>query len=155
MTHRAHTALLLTTALTLVLPAALAQTMTKPAASAPAMNDPMHDMHPTRMGVFKTLHAPTQGSARLAKNAQGRWTLTVTGLKTEPAPDLHVWLVPQSPVRDTPALMQGKHLDLGTIQTVTKSRSYVLPAGVDPGGYRSVVLWCKQFSVAFAAAPLQ
>jgi len=120
------------------------------------MNDTLRKpMSTTRMGAFKTLHALAQGHARLAKNAQGRWTLIITGLKTEPAPDLHVWLVPQSPVRDTPALMQGKHPDLGTIQTTTKSRTSVLPTGVDPAEYRNAVLWCEQFSVAFAAATLQ
>jgi hypothetical protein len=162
MIQRTRTALLLTAALTtalgLALPAALAQTapMTKPAASAPAMTDTLpKPMSTTRMGAFKTLYAPTQGNVRLAKNAQGRWTLTVTGLKTEPAPDLHVWLVPQSPVKDTPTLAQGKRLDLGTIQTTTTSRTYVLPANMKPDGYRSVVLWCEQFSVAFAAATLQ
>lgn len=162
MTPHTRTALLLTATLGLALPAALAQTMTKPApmtkpaASAPAMTDTMaKPMSTTRMGAFKTLHAPTQGSAKLARNAQGRWTLTITGLRTEPAPDLHVWLVPQSPVKDTPALAQGKHLDLGTIETTTRSRTYLLPANVNPAEYRSVVLWCEQFSVAFAAAPLQ
>ena len=55
-------------------------------------------------GDFKTQHAPTTGSATLNKGADGRYAVTITNLKTEPAPDLHVWLLPAGDVTDGPAL---------------------------------------------------
>lgn len=105
-------------------------------------------------GTFSTLHAPTSGSVRLGHDAAGRVTVTITDLKTEPAPDLHVWLLPAGPVTDTPALRDAKYVDLGTIETSVTSRTLTVPDGVNVDGYTNVVLWCDQFSVAFAVAAL-
>ena len=106
-------------------------------------------------GDFKALHAPTTGSVALAKGADGRWTLTISNLKTEPAPDLHVWLVPAGEVTDSPELRKTRYIDLGTVQTAIASKALLLPAGIDAAAYPNVVLWCDQFSVAFAAAALK
>lgn len=131
--------------------AALAQT------AAPAM--PGHAVTDSRKGMlsgtFRALEAPTTGSVKLARDAQGRWTLTLSALKTEPAPDLHVWLVPGAVVRNTPELRRSKYLDLGTTETTAKSKTFTLPRNFEPGTYKNVVLWCDQFSVAFAAAALK
>lgn len=105
-------------------------------------------------GTFRALHAPTSGSVRLGHDAAGRVTVTITDLKTEPAPDLHVWLLPAGPVTDTPALRDAKYVDLGTIETSVTSRTLTVPDGVNVDGYTNVVLWCDQFSVAFAVAAL-
>jgi hypothetical protein len=105
-------------------------------------------------GTFRALHAPTSGSVRLGRDAAGRVTVTITDLKTEPAPDLHVWLLPAGPVTDTPALRDAKYVDLGTIETSVTSRTLTVPDGVNVDGYTNVVLWCDQFSVAFAVAAL-
>lgn len=105
-------------------------------------------------GTFRALHAPTSGSVRLGRDAAGRVTVTITDLKTEPAPDLHVWLLPAGPVTDTPALRDAKYMDLGTIETSVTSRTLTVPDGVNVDGYTNVVLWCDQFSVAFAVAAL-
>jgi hypothetical protein len=34
------------------------------------------------------------------------------------------------------------------------SQNYAIPAGIDVARYRSAVVWCNRFSVAFGAAPL-
>ena len=43
---------------------------------------------------------------------------------------------------------------LGALISVSGGQSHGLPAGTDLSLYRSVVIWCEAFSVAFAAAPL-
>ena len=111
-------------------------------------------MKPTLTGSFRALHAPTTGAVTLARNAQGRWTLTIRNLKTEPAPDLKVWLLAAKTVKDTPELRKEKYIDLGEIAT-TGTRTFLLPATFKPEQAGSVVLWCDQFSVAFAAATLK
>ncbi|GAA0502567.1 DM13 domain-containing protein [Deinococcus depolymerans] len=111
-------------------------------------------MKTTLTGSFRALHAPTTGTVTLARNAQGRWTLTIHNLKTEPAPDLKVWLLAAKTVKDTPELRKEKYTDLGEIAT-TGTRTFLLPATFTPEQAGSVVLWCDQFSVAFAAATLK
>ena len=111
-------------------------------------------MKTTLTGSFRALHAPTTGAVTLARNAQGRWTLTIRNLKTEPAPDLKVWLLAAKTVKDTPELRNEKYIDLGEIAT-TGTRTFLLPATFKPEQAGSVVLWCDQFSVAFAAATLK
>ena len=44
--------------------------------------------------------------------------------------------------------------DLGYVKGNIGSQNYLIPADVRLDRYRSVVVWCKRFSVPFAAAPL-
>jgi len=157
MTTFTRTMLTLTAALSLLAPAGLAQTSMSQTSATQTMpaNEGMPAMNRALMkGSFKALHAPTAGTVELRKNAAGRWSLTVKNLKTEPAPDLHVWLHAGATVKDSPDLKKGRYVDLGTIKTTVNSRTYVLPSNVNPADFHSVVLWCDQFSVAFAAASL-
>lgn len=139
----------------LAVPAAQAQTVTPARAAPHTMATSMTVPNATRTGSFRALHAPTTGTVTLSRNAQGRWTLTVRNLNTEPAPDLRVWLLAGTTVKDTPALRQEKYTDLGEIATTVKSRTFLLPASFRPEQAGSVVLWCDQFSVVFAAATLK
>jgi hypothetical protein len=63
-------------------------------------------------------------------------------------PDLFVYLSP-----DAQGFGPGA-LELGTLKATDGAFNYVLPAGTDPGTFHSVVVWCKQFAVQFAHAPL-
>jgi len=45
-------------------------------------------------------------------------------------------------------------LYLGALANTSGVQEYAIPAGTDLSVYKSVVVWCRQFSVAFAAAPL-
>ena len=57
----------------------------------------------------------------------------------------------------SPALSTGgdrdfaTYLDLGSIKGNHGEQNYAVPAGTDIGRYRSVVIWCKRFSVGFYA----
>jgi hypothetical protein len=46
-------------------------------------------------------------------------------------------------------------LYLGRLQSPSGAQAYVVPPGTDLSPYKTVVIWCEAFSVAFAAAPLQ
>ncbi len=45
-------------------------------------------------------------------------------------------------------------LYLGELASTSGGQEYTLPAGTDLSPYKSVVVWCRQYSVAFAAALL-
>lgn len=66
-------------------------------------------------------------------------------------PDLHVYLA-----RGTGGAYDGERdLYLGTLKATNGSFNYELPADIDLAEYRSVVVWCRAFSVLFTWADLE
>ncbi|MFB9991637.1 DM13 domain-containing protein [Deinococcus oregonensis] len=117
---------------------------------------PVASAQPTA-GTFHSLAAPTTGTAVLVKQG-GNTTLQLKNLKTEPGPDLQVWLyrnaAPLKGAKDA-TIAKGKYIKVGTLKTFNGSFSYVIPKGTDVTQYKSVVIWCDQVKTAFAAAALQ
>lgn len=66
-------------------------------------------------------------------------------------PDLFVWLLASD---DYTGGVPPEYLDLGMIKGNVGGQNYQLPAEYDPDTHRVVLVWCKRFSVPFAAAPL-
>jgi hypothetical protein len=75
--------------------------------------------------------------------------LTLTRFAVNNGPDLRVYLVPGDG-KDT-----GKHIDLGGLKGNKGNQKYDVAAGADTARYRTVVIWCRAFSVAFARARLR
>ena len=63
-------------------------------------------------------------------------------------PDLYVYVSP-----DANGYADGV-VELGKLKADKGNQNYDMPAGFDPVVAASVVIWCKQFSVQFAVAPL-
>jgi len=74
----------------------------------------------------------------------------IENLDTDNGPDVIVVLSTNEAAN--PAL--GNYLDLGALKGNKGNQNYVVPAGTDITPYRSVVLWCRRFSVAFGSAPI-
>jgi hypothetical protein len=89
-----------------------------------------------------------RGTATLTETAPGTWALRFEGFSVRNGPDLFVYLSP-----DPDGYADGA-LEVARLKATDGSFNVPLPAGVDPGAYRSVVIWCKQFSTPFAVAPL-
>jgi hypothetical protein len=89
-----------------------------------------------------------QGTATLIKKAAGGHVLTLTDFAVANGPDLRVYLVPGDG-KDT-----GDRIDLGGLKGNIGNQQYDVPAGANTGKYRTVVIWCRSFSVAFARATL-
>jgi len=66
-------------------------------------------------------------------------------------PDLYIWLLAGD---DYEGGAPTEYLDLGKIKGNVGGQNYELPAAFDPAVHRAVLVWCRRFSVAFAAAPL-
>jgi hypothetical protein len=84
------------------------------------------------------------------RRADGRHVLTLTEFSTSPGPDLRVRLVPG----DSEDGGADGNVDLGALKGNRGNQQYQLPDGFDPSRSASVVIWCRAFSVAFAAARL-
>ncbi|AZM61117.1 MULTISPECIES: DM13 domain-containing protein [unclassified Streptomyces] len=99
----------------------------------------------------------TSGTVRLVQLADGSHVVRLENLDTSNGPDLRVWLT-DAPVVEGRAgwhlFDDGEYVSLGRLKGNKGSQNYVLPAGVDPGRYRSVSIWCDRFDVSFGAAAL-
>ena len=89
-----------------------------------------------------------RGTASLIEFEPGTVTVRFDSFSVRNGPDLFVYLSPSATGYTRSAI------ELGRLKATDGSFNYMLPAGVDVSGARSVVIWCKQFSVLFATAPL-
>jgi hypothetical protein len=89
-----------------------------------------------------------RGRATLTETAPGAWSLRFEWFSVRNGPDLFVYLS-----TDPDGYTDGA-LEVARLKATDGSFNVPLPAGVDPGAYRSVLIWCKQFSTLFAVAPL-
>ena len=89
-----------------------------------------------------------EGTASLIETAPGRFTIRFEGFSVRNGPDLYVYLS-----HDREGYADGA-LELGTLKATDGAFGYELPTGTDPEAFESAVVWCKQFAVLFAVAPL-
>jgi hypothetical protein len=90
-----------------------------------------------------------KGTASIIEIAPGQYTLRFEEFSVRNGPDLFVYLSP-----DADGYADGA-LELGTLKATDGAFGYELPAGTDPTAFNSAVIWCKQFAVLFAVAPLE
>ncbi|OLC56624.1 MAG: hypothetical protein AUH85_05770 [Chloroflexi bacterium 13_1_40CM_4_68_4] len=64
------------------------------------------------------------------------------------APDMYVYLSDRSDGKP------GTYVDLGKLKATNGSFNYAIPAAVDLSAIRSVVVWCRQFTVTVTYAVL-
>ena len=89
-----------------------------------------------------------RGTARLIETALGTFTVRLEDFSVRNGPDLYVYLSPSAD-----GYADGS-VELGRLKADTGNQNYEVPSGVDVSAARSVVIWCKQFAVVFATAPL-
>jgi hypothetical protein len=101
-------------------------------------------------GEFKVAdEGSARGTATVVRRASGDRVLTLTRFAVNNGPDLRVYLAPGDG-RDV-----GRHIDLGGLKGNKGNQKYDLPGSADIGKYRTVVIWCRSFTVAFARATLR
>jgi hypothetical protein len=90
-----------------------------------------------------------RGTATLTETAPGEWTIRLEDFSVRNGPDLFVYLSP-----DPRDYAEGA-LEVARLRATDGSFNVRLPEGADPGGMRSVLIWCKQFSHLFGWATLE
>jgi hypothetical protein len=89
-----------------------------------------------------------RGTARLIETSPGAFVVRLEEFAVRNGPDLHVYLSPSAD-----GYAKGA-VELGRLKADRGNQNYAVAAGTDIGRARSVVIWCKQFSVLFATARL-
>lgn len=81
----------------------------------------------------------------------GKTYLRFDNVAIQNGPDLHVYLG-----RGMGGMYDGtRDLYLGALKATNGSFNYELPAGTSVGDYKSVVVWCRAFTVLFTWADLR
>jgi Electron transfer DM13 len=94
------------------------------------------------------------GQAILAREADGSHVIRLQDLDAANGPDLYVYVSEHPNPQSSDELHMGEH-NLGSLKATNGSFSYTLDASIDPTRIKSVVIYCKAFSVLFSTAPLQ
>ena len=89
-----------------------------------------------------------RGTARLIETAPGVFIVRFEDFSVRNGPDLYVYLSPD------PAGYADGVVELGPLKATDGSYNMDVPGETDATAHRSVVIWCKQFAVQFAVAPL-
>ncbi len=71
-----------------------------------------------------------------------------------PGPRFHVYLSPKAGIMRSSYFEESRSLDLGRLKAFKGSQNFPVPPGTDLGRFKSLVIWCKQFGVLFAAADM-
>ena len=127
-----------------------------PPAGAPAGPAPAGPVQ-LAVGSLISHEHTTSGTVRILRQPNGDHVLTLENLDTSNGPDVHVWLSAADVVEGPGGWFVAggaDHFDLGLIKGNQGNQVYAIPAGVDLKKYKSVDLWCVQFSVSFGAAQL-
>ncbi|MGZ8528530.1 MAG: DM13 domain-containing protein [Candidatus Limnocylindrales bacterium] len=88
------------------------------------------------------------GTARIIVAGDASAVLRLEDFSVRNGPDLFVYLSPKRTGYSAAAI------ELGRLKADRGSFNYRIPSGTDLGSVKSVVIWCKQFAVQFAVAPL-
>lgn len=89
-----------------------------------------------------------RGRATLTEATDGTATLRFDDFSVRNGPDLYVYLSPD------PAGYADGAIELGRLRATDGSFNTPIPPGVDVTWARSVIIWCREFAVLFAVAPL-
>jgi hypothetical protein len=93
------------------------------------------------------------GDVRVLRLADGTRVVRLEGLDVENGPDLYVTLA--AAAADAPEdAFDRDYVSLGRLKGNKGDQTYALPAGLDLARFRSLVIWCERFSVAFGTASL-
>jgi electron transfer DM13 len=107
-------------------------------------------------GSFRSLEHETTGAARLLRLGDGRTIVRLENFRTSSGPDVIVILsdAPNT-IPDAGGYDDGNFVSVGSLKANRGNQNYAVPSSVDLSKYRSIVVWCRRFTVAFGAAPLE
>lgn len=102
-------------------------------------------------GEFVGIDHRAEGTAAVYEQ-DGRYVLRFEDdTDIQNGPDLFVWLLESDEYTGGDP---GEVIDLGRLKGNVGGQNYQLPTEYDPDVHRYVLIWCKRFSVPFAASPL-
>jgi hypothetical protein len=99
------------------------------------------------------LHAAS-GDAVIYRLPDGTHVLRLEGFSSTNGPDLYIGLSGHPMPRSNGELHDSGYVELERLKGSEGSQNYALPADLDLSLFKSVVIYCKAFSVVFSTAEL-
>ncbi len=93
------------------------------------------------------------GTATLGVTTTGQVELAFTNFASSNGPDVFVYLSKVAGPTTSAQVMDG--FEVGLLKATSGQLSYTLPASLDIGQYKSVVVYCRSFSIIFGYASLR
>jgi hypothetical protein len=124
-----------------------------PAVGAPAAPAARPSIRVLSTGRFRSYEHATSGRARVLQLPDGRRYVRFDRFSTSNGPVLKVYLS-AAPATGPGDAFDDRYVNLGDLKGNIGEQNYAIPRDVDLARYRTVVVWCKRFSVPFGAAAL-
>ena len=121
------------------------------AGTAPASAQPVA-LAAGQFGVVDAVHKGA-GTATIFTLPGGRKVLRFDDFTVTNGPDLYVYLAAHPAPRDGRQVHEGG-VEVARLKGNVGGQNYDLPADLDLAAVKSVVIYCKQFSVVFSTATL-
>ena len=121
--------------------------------SAPAQSAGRPKVRVISTGRFRSYEHATSGRVRVLELPGSRRYVRFDRFRTSNGPALKVYLSAARASGPGDAF-DDRYVSLGDLKGNIGEQNYALPPDVELSRYRSVVIWCKRFSVAFGAAAL-
>ena len=102
-------------------------------------------------GAFYGIDHSASGTATVYEQGSSHVLRFEDDTDIQNGPDLWVWVLESDGYDGGDP---GEFIELGKIKGNVGGQNYELPAEFDPDLHQFVLIWCKRFSVPFAAAPL-
>ena len=96
-----------------------------------------------------------KGGLRIVALPDGRRVLRLDDFFVSINSDLEIWFSEHPQPKSTPEAASAPHRQLAFLKATAGSMNYELPADLDVGRYRSIVIWCELTKNAYAAAQLR
>lgn len=105
-------------------------------------------------GDFYRMDQTGQGTVTVYRLADGSHALRLDRFFVTANVDLEITFSPLEAPRTTSEFMGAPWVRAAPLDITAGSLNFAVPPGVDPAGYRSVVIWCPLIDSAYAAATL-
>lgn len=125
-------------------------------ADQPSQATPGPERGPVELGAgrFEDAEYATSGVAKVIELADGSRFVRLEGFSTSNGPDVFVGLSDSPSGGAWGSYDDTRYVQLGSLKATDGNQNYEIPPDVDLGGFRSVVIWCDRFDVAFGTAPV-
>lgn len=105
-------------------------------------------------GKFYGIDQKSIGRVVAYRLASGRYALRLSDFYVSPNVDLQIRFDPLRTPRSTHQYLATKSVLVAPLNVTAGSLNFVVPRGLNPTAYGSVVIWCPLIVSAYAAAPL-
>ena len=116
--------------------------------------EPVPEVVTLASGEFEDAEYATSGTAKVIRLADGTRFVRLEGFSTSDGPDVFVGLSASPSGGAWGSYDDLRYVQLGGLKATNGNQNYEIPPDVDLDGFRSVVIWCDRFDVAFGTAPV-